>query len=150
MFVFDFCNLYLLCIDSATRTAGVPIDMIADQSKKSKTAQRGKDGINSALQLAQYSTQSLGRFDEMRPGEPTRQLKGKKRSYRDNMTSAADAENAIMKSQLRIVADATHKRQKHVKNSVAEYEGILPDAPSNGFKQKKGKMTGGATKGKRK
>ena len=45
-----------------------------------------------------------------------------------------------MKSQLRIVADAKEKKLKHVKNSISQYEGILPDAPSNAFKQKKGKM----------
>jgi regulator of ribosome biosynthesis len=130
---------------SAESTPGIPVDMFKNDApgKKTKTLQRGKDGLKSALQLAQVSTQSLGRFDEMRPGEPVRKMAGKKRSFRDSMTSTS-GENAIMKSQLKIVNDKIHKKQKHVKNSVAEYEGILPDAPSNSFKQKKGKMTGGS------
>jgi len=132
--------------NSASETPGIPLDMFqngAATAKKGKTLQRGKEGLNSALQLAQYSTQSLGRFDEMRPGEPTRKMAGKKRSFRDSMTSTS-GENSIMKSQLKIVNDKIQKKAKHVKNSVAEYEGILPDAPSNAFKQKKGKMTGSA------
>jgi len=44
-----------------------------------------------------------------------------------------------MKSQLRIVADKVEKKAKGVTNSLAAYEGILPDAPSDSFKQKKGK-----------
>ena len=45
-----------------------------------------------------------------------------------------------MKSQLRIVDDAISKKQNKVKNSLKQYEGVLPDAPANTFKQKKGKM----------
>jgi hypothetical protein len=46
---------------------------------------RGKEGVRRALELAQHSTASMGRFDELRPGEPTRKIKGKKRSFRDNL-----------------------------------------------------------------
>lgn len=128
---------------SVDSTPGIPIDMFksSGSSVKTKTLQRGKEGLKNALQLAQYSTQSLGRFDDMRVGEPTRKLAGKKRSFRDSMTSAS-GENSIMKSQLKIVNDKIQKKEKGVKNSVAQYEGILPDAPANSFKQKKGKMTG--------
>lgn len=44
-----------------------------------------------------------------------------------------------MKAQLRIVQDKVDKKAKGVTNSLAAYEGILPDAPSNSFRQKKGK-----------
>lgn len=44
-----------------------------------------------------------------------------------------------MKAQLRIVEDKVHKKKMNVTNSLAPYEGILPDAPSDAFKQKKGK-----------
>ena len=44
-----------------------------------------------------------------------------------------------MKAQLRIVADKASKKLRGVTNSLAPYEGILPDAPSDAFKQKKGK-----------
>ena len=53
-----------------------------------------------------------------------------------------------MKDQIRIVEDAVSKKQRpgKNKNSIAQYEGILPDAPSNSFKQKKGKVGGGFRK----
>jgi hypothetical protein len=52
-----------------------------------------------------------------------------------------------MRSQLRIVADAKQKKENRVRNSIAQYEGILPDAPSNSFKQKKGKMRAPSSEG---
>lgn len=45
----------------------------------------------------------------------------------------------VMKAQIRIVADKLDKKLKGVTNSLAAYEGILPDAPSDSFRQKKGK-----------
>lgn len=44
-----------------------------------------------------------------------------------------------MKSQIRIVADKLDKKLRGVTNSLAPYEGILPDAPTDSYKQKKGK-----------
>ncbi len=44
-----------------------------------------------------------------------------------------------MKQQLRIVEDKIYKKQAGITNSLAPYEGILPDAPSDSFRQKKGK-----------
>ena len=41
---------------------------------------------------------------------------------------------------MRIVEDSIHKKKKGVTTSLAPYEGILPDAPTNSFKQKKGKQ----------
>jgi hypothetical protein len=54
-----------------------------------------------------------------------------------------------MKAQLRIVEDKISKKARHVTNSLAPYEGILPDAPSDTFRQKKGKgkVTGKAATG---
>ena len=49
---------------------------------------RGKGGLKQALQLVQHSTASMGRYDEMRPGEPARKLTGKKRSFRDNIAGS--------------------------------------------------------------
>ncbi len=109
---------------------GIPIDM---ESKK----KRGKEGVRRALQLVQHSTASMGRFDEYREGEPTRKMKGKKRSFKDNVGSGADRDS--MKAQLRIVEDKVDKKRRGVTNSLAAYEGIIPDAPSDSFRQKKGK-----------
>lgn len=77
----------------------------------------------------------------MRPNEPKRKIKGKKRTFKDNL-QANDRES--MKAQLRIVEDKVTKKAKGVTNSLKAYEGLIPDAPSNSFKAKKGK--GKATK----
>jgi hypothetical protein len=78
------------------------------------------------------------RFDEMRPSEPDRKMRGKKRSFRDNFESH-EADKEAMKAQLRFVSDKAEKKSKGITNSLAPYEGILPDAPSDSFKSKKGK-----------
>jgi hypothetical protein len=75
------------------------------------------------------------RFDEVREGEPARKLKGKKRSFRDNL-QANDQDG--MKAQLRIVEDKVEKKAKGVTNSLRAYEGIIPEAPSHSFAKKKG------------
>jgi hypothetical protein len=46
-----------------------------------------------------------------------------------------------MKAQLRIVEDKISKKARGVTNSLAAYEGIIPDAPSDSFKKKKGSST---------
>ena len=80
----------------------------------------------------------MGRFDEARSGEPVRKMRGKKRSFRDNIDDASK-DKGFMKEQLRIVADKIDKKKRGVTNSLAAYEGILPDAPSDSFRKKKGK-----------
>lgn len=78
------------------------------------------------------------RFDERRPDEPELKIRGKKRSFRDNFEST-ESDKAAMKAQLRFVADQTEKKSKGITNSLAPYEGFLPDAPGDSFKSKKGK-----------
>ena len=98
----------------------------------------------------------------MRKGEPIRKIAGKKRTYKDNVsTNTLGSEKVTnikiffnniiinillfhflqmhMKSQLRIVTDKVDKKLKGDTNSLAPYEGIIPDAPSESFRQKKGK-----------
>lgn len=110
---------------------GIPLDLVNKEKK------RGKEGVQRALQLVQHSTASMGRFDEARRGEPAKKIKGKKRSYKDNMST--NSEKVFMQSQLRIVADKVDKKARGVTNSLAPYEGILPDAPTDRFRQRKGK-----------
>lgn len=101
---------------------------------------RGRDGLKQALQLAQHSTASMGRFDELRKGEPELKMKGKKRSFRDNLgAECLGEEREAMKQTLRVVHDKVDKKARGVTNSLAAYEGILPDAPTDAFRQKKGK-----------
>lgn len=77
----------------------------------------------------------------MRRSEPERKLKGKKRSFRDNFGSS-ELEKSAMKTQLRVVQDKVDKKKRGVTNSLAAYEGIIPDAPSNSFKTKRNKSKG--------
>lgn len=123
-----------MCLEGAALTSGIPVDLEGGDVKR----KRGKDGVRSALQMAQHSTASMGRFDEQRMGEPVRKLKGQKRMFRDNLGSLSN-EKAIMSAQLRIVSDKIDKKKRGVSNSLAPYEGIIPDAPSDSFKQRKGK-----------
>jgi hypothetical protein len=99
---------------------------------------RGKQGLKKSLQLVQNSTQSLGRYDEMRPGEPSRKLITKNKKVRDNMESIS-SEKKLMKDTLRFVTNKKEKKDKRMTNSLAMYEGILPDAPENKFRKSKGK-----------
>lgn len=90
------------------------------------------------------------RFDDYRTGEPERKLGGTKRKFRDNFESL-ESEKRAMKAQIRFVDDKKTKKEKGVTNSLAAYEGILPDAPSNTFKKSKGKgQSGGKSFKKRK
>ena len=43
-----------------------------------------------------------------------------------------------MKSQLRIVSDKVDIKKRGITNSMASYEGIIPDLPGDSFRQKKG------------
>ena len=66
-------------------------------------------------------------------------IKGKKRSFADNVgKDTLSSEKKTMKSQIRIVADKQDKKLRGVTNSLAQYEGILPDAPTDSYKKKKG------------
>ena len=47
-----------------------------------------------------------------------------------------------MKAQLRVVEDKIQKKRKGVTNSLAPYEGILPDAPAHSVKSSKKKGKG--------
>lgn len=128
------------CGVDAEKTAGIPLDMVK------KGGKRGKEGVRQALQLAQHSTASMGRYDDKRYGEPEKKIKGLKRKFSDNVGSATlSSEKKLMKSQLRIVADKTDKKARGVTNSLAAYEGILPDAPGDRFRAKKGKQSGSDT-----
>mmetsp|Transcript_27878 Transcript_27878/g.28147 ORF Transcript_27878/g.28147 Transcript_27878/m.28147 type:complete len:348 (+) Transcript_27878:233-1276(+) len=113
---------------------GIPLELTGEGKR------RGKEGLKTALQLVQHSTASMGRYDVMRKGEPDRKIKGKKRSFKENFSGGdLSSEKSQMKAQLRIVSDKIDKKNRGVTNSLAAYEGIIPDAPSDSFRQKKGR-----------
>jgi len=120
-------------------TPGIPVGLEGGGAAR----KRGKEGLGQVLQLAQHSTASMGRFDELRKGEPALKMKGRKRSFQDNLSDLGTAEKDKMKAQLRIVHDKVDKKARGVTNSLAAYDGILPDAPTDAFRQKKGKGKGG-------
>lgn len=120
-----------------SEAAGIPLDMVK------KNGKRGKEGVRQALQLAQHSTASLGRYDEKRFGEPEKKIKGLKRKFSDNTSKTSlSNEKKAMKSQLRVVEDKIDKKARGVTNSLAAYEGIIPDAPTESFRARKGKKSG--------
>ena len=134
-----------------SKVPGIPLDLSsssASSSSSSKSPKRGKEGVRRALQLVQHSTASMGRFDEMRPGEPARKMQGKKRTFRDNINDMP-TDQKFMKDQLRIVADKVDKKKRGVTNSLAAYEGIIPDAPTEQFVQRKGKGKAAISKERR-
>ncbi len=58
------------------------------------------------------------------------------------MASQGEGDKKVMSDQLRIVADKADKKKRGVTNSLAAYEGIIPDAPSDSFQARKGKNKG--------
>ena len=95
----------------------------------------------------------MGRYDTYRKDEPKPKLKGKKRSFEDNLGTSTEEDKKRMKANIRIVADKADKKARGVTNSLKAYAGIIPDAPDDSFKQKKGKgkarSTEGSSKGKK-
>lgn len=127
-----------LSVDAAI-VPGIPVEL--NQQKQLK---RGKSGLKKALELVQTSTASMGRYDEMRPGEPMRKLITKTKKNRHNGPSSFQEDKQLMKETLRFVTNKKEKKAKGITNSLAAYEGILPDAGEYRFKQKKGKGKGKA------
>jgi hypothetical protein len=106
-----------LSVSDPASVPGIPLNIDAPSSTASDPGpKRGKQGIRNALNLVQHSTASMGRcaiqlllfsahdltllmvfllslvlrcvrYDESRYGEPEKKLKGKKRSFRDNIAS---------------------------------------------------------------
>ena len=70
----------------AAKQPGIPVDITEESTGRMK----GKAGVHSTLQLVQQSTASMGRFDEMRKGEPGRKIKGRKQAYKDNISIGTD------------------------------------------------------------
>jgi regulator of ribosome biosynthesis len=120
---------------TSRKMAGVPINL----DSKGGAAKKGKEGVKEALGMAQFSTASMGRYDEYRKDEPAPKLKGKKRAFADNLASTGDEDKKRMKANIRIVEDKVDKKKRGVTNSLKAYAGIIPDAPEDTFKQKKGK-----------
>lgn len=133
----------------AAGVAGVPIGL----DGRGGAAKKGREGVKEALGMAQFSTASMGRYDTYRKDEPKPKLKGKKRSFEDNLGTSTEEDRKRMKANIRIVADKADKKTRGVTNSLKAYAGIIPDAPDDSFKQKKGKgkvrSTEGSSKGKK-
>jgi regulator of ribosome biosynthesis len=77
--------------------AGVPMDMA---EKKGAEKQRGKDKTKLALMATQRSTASMGKFDQMREGEPERRkaMAGLKKRKFESGTTKDGAKTEAKKS----------------------------------------------------
>ena len=73
--------------------AGIPVDMASDGAHR-----RGKPSTHLALRATQVSTASLGKFDEMRQGEPEcrtrRSASDKKHKLDDGRSLATEAQKS--------------------------------------------------------
>lgn len=83
---------------------GIPLNVVDSKAK------RGKQGVREVLKLTQMSTASMGRFDEMRKGEPAKKMKPVKRSFRDNVSNKDLASEKV--------AAASHKLHCLISNTL--------------------------------
>lgn len=139
--------------DSIT-PSGVPVDL---KGKNGESKKRGKVSTNAALQAVQRSTASMGRFDEMREGEPERKKnlsKTKKRKFESNTSkshSSSEGEKSmkILNSVMNgggVAREKAIRKGKLAKGETAydyEYDDGL--GPSS-FKKKKGRAGAGKNK----
>uniref|UniRef100_A0A7S3K4G3 Ribosome biogenesis regulatory protein n=1 Tax=Aureoumbra lagunensis TaxID=44058 RepID=A0A7S3K4G3_9STRA len=123
---------------------GVPIDLEAPKERK-----RGKESIDSALQLAQKSTASIGNFDALRQGEIKQKEKGKRRKFLPVVGERGDdsgnsTKNSDLERSLRVLEDVMRPKAQAPKKGQAErmdtYDGELPVD----IKRKKGKFAASA------
>lgn len=124
---------------------GIPVEMSNADPKLKK---RGKEKTMDTLRSVQFSTASLGRFDKGVEGEPDRKKKGVRRQFRSVVGAMSDEQAAAHKA-LKSIAINREKKEKKVTNSLAQYEGILPDAGPQ-FKAKKARVASTTMKKRKK
>ena len=131
--------------ENAILPTGVPVDM--------HQKQRGKPSITSALQAAQSSTASMGKFDQMRLGEPERRslVTSKKRKSVNTTTTTSSNEQQTSRDILQKVMNGSSskekereiKRGKFAKGETA-YDYEFEDGLGSGsFRKKKGRAGSG-------
>jgi hypothetical protein len=130
------------------RPAGLPIDL-------AKGLKRGKELTKAALVATQRLTASLGKFDEMREGEPDRKKakEGKKRKF-EGATDSAVVNNEVTKNMKvleKVMSGGKEKDRDIRKGKLAKGEtghdydfddGLGPSS----FKKKKGRAGAGKMK----
>jgi regulator of ribosome biosynthesis len=133
---------------------GVPVDL---KNGSSEARKRGKVSTNAALEAVQRSTASMGKFDQMREGEPDRKRalsKMKKRKFESNTSrSVASSEGAKSMKILNAVMNGggvekekAIRKGKYAKGETA-YDYEFDDGlGASSFKKKKGRAGAGKNK----
>ncbi|CAJ1927879.1 unnamed protein product [Cylindrotheca closterium] len=134
--------------------SGLPVDL---KGNNGDTKKRGKVSTNAALEAVQRSTASMGRFDQMREGEPERKKilsKVKKRKFESNTSktySSSEGEKSmkILNSVMNgggVAKEKAIRKGKLAKGETAfdyEYDDGLG---ASSFKKKKGRAGAGKNK----
>ncbi|CAM9455808.1 unnamed protein product [Phaeothamnion confervicola] len=135
--------------------AGIPVDLVSGPTAAAGSgsgkgaaggggtaggAKRGKEATKRALELAQRSTASMGKFDERRVGEPERRVRSTRRKFRDATEPAArESETAaqILRGVLLNAGKSKVAAATATRDSLAAYDAV-EGAPDRGAKKKKG------------
>jgi regulator of ribosome biosynthesis len=142
-------------VKSNAAPPGIPVDLSASKRDAPMTSQlRGKDSISAALTKTAVSTASLGRFDRLRDGEPTRKSAGSggvSNSKKRKLASATDkavlsTETAKDMKLLRTVLDGggVAKEKARIKGQLSKGETAYDYEFNDGlgastYKKKKGR-----------
>ena len=134
--------------------SGLPVDLASMSAEAKK---RGKDNTVSALKAVQRSTASLGRFDQLRDGEPKKRIilaKLKKRKFEsatDKKVLSIEGEKS-MKILKTVISGGGASREKDIrKGKLAKGETAYDYDYNDGlgastFKKKKGRAGAGKVK----
>jgi regulator of ribosome biosynthesis len=133
---------------------GVPVDL---KSGSGEAQKRGKVSTTAALEAVQTSTASMGKFDQMREGEPERKkamLKKKKRKFESGTSKSyhsVEGEksmkilNAVMNGG-GVAKEKDIRKGKYAKGETA-YDYEFDDGlGASSFKKKKGRAGAGKNK----
>mmetsp|Transcript_29199 Transcript_29199/g.38401 ORF Transcript_29199/g.38401 Transcript_29199/m.38401 type:complete len:341 (+) Transcript_29199:67-1089(+) len=127
---------------------GIPVDLVnPDQSNKK--AKRGKANTTTALSLVQKSTASMGKFDEKRPDEPNRIIKGKRRNFKPLVQKGGHEveKEGYLKLLNQVLINKGKSKQERAsssKNDLAFYDAIEGEEKS--YRKKKGRAGAGKAK----
>jgi regulator of ribosome biosynthesis len=88
---------------------GIPVELLMN-TQDQKVKQRGKDGTAKTLEKVQFSTASMGKFDQMRQGEMERKKKGKRNQFLP-VTGKEDTEKETSMKALKQVLGKEDKKR---------------------------------------
>lgn len=106
--------------------SGIPVDLPG--SKNKAPMQKGKDGVQKALSLAQHSTASMGKFDVKRVGEPTMRKPAGMRREKVSNDNTASGLNAEKERSAKIIKHVIAVAERPFKPSIKGDRGLRIEA----------------------